>query len=64
MRQWAEKVDPFTDIAAPAGVTAAPRLVAVANNPKDAISALRALEPNPKRGMVIEAARPVVDVIR
>ena len=39
-------------------------IVAVADNPKDAISALRALEPDPKRGMVVEAAHPVVDVIR
>ena len=40
------------------------KIVAVADNPDDAISALRALEPDPKRGMVIEASHPVVDVIR
>ena len=40
------------------------KILAVADNPDDAISALRALEPDPKRGMVIEATHPVVDVIR
>ena len=39
-------------------------IVAVADNPNDAISALRALDPNPRHGMVVEAAHPVVDVIR
>jgi hypothetical protein len=40
------------------------KVVAVADNPDDAISALRALDPDPKRGMVIEVAHPVVDVMR
>jgi urease accessory protein UreE len=40
------------------------KVVAVADNPDEAISALRALDPDPKRGMVIEVAHPVVDVIR
>ena len=40
------------------------RIVAVAGNPDDAIAALRALDPDPHRGMVIEVSHPVVDVIR
>jgi hypothetical protein len=40
------------------------QIVAVAKNPDDAISALRALDPDPKRGMVIEVAHPTVDVVR
>jgi hypothetical protein len=40
------------------------KIIAVAENPDNAISALRALDPDPKRGMVIEVAHPVVDVIR
>jgi hypothetical protein len=40
------------------------RIVAVAKNPDDAISALRALDPDPKRGMVIEVSHPTVDVVR
>jgi hypothetical protein len=39
-------------------------IVAVADNPDDAIAALRALDPNPKRGMVVQIATPTVDVIR
>ncbi|MBP89541.1 MAG: hypothetical protein CMJ64_23000 [Planctomycetaceae bacterium] len=39
-------------------------IVAVADNPDDAISALRAAEPDPLRGMVIEVSHPKVDVIR
>ena len=39
-------------------------IIAVADNPDDAISALRAIDPDLKRGMVIEVNRPVVDVIR
>ncbi len=39
-------------------------IVAVADNPDDAISALRARDPDPKRGMVIEVAHPEVDVVR
>ena len=40
------------------------RIIAVADNPDAAISALRAVDPDPKRGMVIEVSYPVVDVIR
>ena len=40
------------------------KIVAVADNPDDAIAALRALDPDPNRGMVIEVAPPVDDVIR
>lgn len=40
------------------------RIVAVADNPDQAIAALRAIEPDPRRGMVIEVAHPTVDVIR
>jgi hypothetical protein len=40
------------------------KIVAVADNPDDAISALRALDPDPKRGMVVEVTRPAIDVIR
>ena len=39
-------------------------IVAVADKPDDAIAALRALDPNPKRGMVVQIAIPTVDVIR
>ena len=40
------------------------RIVAVADNPDDAISALRAIVPDPQHGMVVEVSHPVVDVIR
>jgi len=40
------------------------KIIAVADNPDAAISALRALAPEPTRGMVIEVGHPVVDVIR
>jgi hypothetical protein len=40
------------------------KIIAVTNNPDDAISALRTAAPDPKRGMVVEVAHPVVDVIR
>jgi len=40
------------------------KIVAVADNPDGAISALRAIDPDPQRGMVIEVTHPVVDVIR
>jgi hypothetical protein len=40
------------------------KIVAVARNVDDAIAALRGLDPDPKRGMVIEVTHPVVDVIR
>ena len=39
-------------------------IVAVADNPDDAIAALRAAEPDPRRGMVIEVSPPKVDVVR
>ena len=39
-------------------------IVAVADNPDDAISALRALDPNPEHGMVVPITPPTVDVIR
>lgn len=39
-------------------------VITVTDNPDDAIAALRAIEPDPKRGMVVEVNRPVVDVIR
>jgi hypothetical protein len=40
------------------------KIIAVADNPDDAIKALRALTPDPKRGMVVEVVHPGVDVIR
>jgi hypothetical protein len=40
------------------------KVVAVSSNVDDAISALRALAPDPKRGMVIEVSHPEADVIR
>jgi hypothetical protein len=40
------------------------RIIAVTENPDDAIAALRKLDPDPKRGMVVEVAHPAVDVIR
>jgi len=40
------------------------KIIAVADNPDDAISTLRALDPDPKHGMVIEVSHPVVDVVR
>jgi hypothetical protein len=39
-------------------------IVAVADNPDDAIAALRALDPNPRHGMVVPIEHPSVDVIR
>ena len=39
-------------------------IVAVADNPDDAIATLRALDPNPKHGIVIPVTIPSVDVIR
>jgi len=39
-------------------------IVAVENNADDAIAALRALDPDPKHGMVISVSPPAVDVIR
>jgi hypothetical protein len=40
------------------------KIVAVADNPGDAIATLRALDPDPKHGMVIEVTHPVIDVVR
>lgn len=40
------------------------RIVAVAKDPDSAIAALRALDPDPKRGMVIEVTHPAIDVVR
>jgi dihydroxyacetone kinase-like predicted kinase len=40
------------------------RIVTVKKNADDAIAALRALEPDPKRGMVVEVSPLAVDVIR
>ena len=40
------------------------KIIAVTDNPDDAIAALRKLASDPKRGMVVEVAHPVVDVIR
>ena len=40
------------------------KIVAVAANPNEAIAALRALNPDPKRGMVVEVSHPTVEVIR
>jgi hypothetical protein len=40
------------------------RVVAVADTADAAIAALRALDPDPRRGMVIEVAPPTIDVIR
>jgi len=40
------------------------KIVAIADNPQEAIAALRALDPDPQHGMVVEVSHPVVDVIR
>jgi len=40
------------------------QIVAVKNNVDDAISALRALDFDPKRGMVVDVSPSTVDVIR
>jgi len=40
------------------------QIIAVAKTPQEAIAALRAREPNPKRGMVIEVTHPTIDVVR
>ena len=39
-------------------------IVAVADNPDDAIAALRALDSNPQHGMVVQITPPTVDEIR
>jgi hypothetical protein len=40
------------------------RIVAVSDNVRSAITALRAAAPDPQRGMVVEIGHPEVDVIR
>jgi hypothetical protein len=40
------------------------KIVAVADNPDDAIATLRTLEPDPIRGMVVEVTHPIIDVVR
>ena len=40
------------------------RVVAVARDLDGALRALRALDPNPHRGMVFEVGPPITDVIR
>ena len=40
------------------------KIIAVADNPDDAISELRSIDPDPKHGMVVEVSHPAVDVIR
>lgn len=40
------------------------RVVAVAKDMSSALRALRAIDPDPKRGMLLEAGAPVTDVIR
>jgi hypothetical protein len=39
-------------------------IIAATASPEEAISILRALEPDPQRGMVMEVAHPTVDVVR
>lgn len=39
-------------------------ILAVAPNLDQALKALRAVEPDPNRGMIVEVAKPVLDVIR
>ena len=39
-------------------------IVAVADNPDDAITTLRARDANPQHGMVVPITHPTVDVIR
>ncbi len=40
------------------------QVVGVKDNADDAITALRALDPNPKHGMVVQVSPAAVDVIR
>jgi len=40
------------------------KVVAVANTADDAIAALRACDPDPRRGMVIAVAPSAIDIIR
>jgi len=39
-------------------------VIAVADDPKEALLALRSIDADPSRGMVVEVATPVTDVIR
>ncbi len=39
-------------------------VVVVADNLADALNGLRAIDPNPSRGMIVEVGPPVVDVVR
>jgi hypothetical protein len=39
-------------------------IVAVAFDLEEALQALRKIEPEPRRGMLVEVRKPVVDVIR
>lgn len=39
-------------------------VVAVTDGARDALLALRSIDPDPSRGMIVEVAAPVVDVIR
>lgn len=39
-------------------------IVAVADNPDDAIAALRERDPNPEHGMVVPITSPSIDIIR
>jgi len=40
------------------------RVVAVATDIGSALLALRAIDPDPRRGMIVEAGPPIADVIR
>lgn len=40
------------------------KIVAVSDDIRDAVMAVRAIDPDPRRGMVVEISHPVVDVIR
>lgn len=39
-------------------------VVAVASNLDQALQTLRTIEPDPRRGMLVEVRKPIVDVIR
>jgi hypothetical protein len=40
------------------------KIVAVSENLRDAVMAVRGIDPDPQRGMVVPISHPVVDVIR
>lgn len=40
------------------------KVIAVADDPADVLRTLRSINPDPSRGMVLEVAPPVTDVIR